>query len=40
MKDNFIMLPAFILDRGKKNSKLLDPPVLLKYNAGKDIVTL
>ena len=38
MKDNYIMLLAFILDRGKKKSKSLDSPVPLKYNAGRDII--
>ena len=40
MKDNYIVLPAFILDRGQNFSKLLDPTVPLKYNAGRDIIIL
>ena len=30
VKDNYIKLPAFILDRGKKNFKIIGPPVPLK----------
>ena len=26
MKDNYIMLPVFILDRGRKNFKIIGPP--------------
>ena len=40
MKDNYIMLPAFILDMGQKNFKIIGPPVLLKYNADRDLIIL
>ena len=40
MKDNHVMLLAFISDRGKKNFKIVGPPVTLKYNAGLDIIIL
>ena len=40
MKDNYIMLPAFILDMGQNILKLLDPPVPLKYNTGRDVTII
>ena len=39
MKYNYIMLPAFILDRGRKNFKIIGPPpVPLKYDANRDLM--
>ena len=40
MKDNFIMLPEFILDRGQKNFKIIGPPIPLEYNAGRGIIDI
>ena len=40
MKDNYVMLPAFILETGWQNFSIIEPGVPLKYNASRDLISL
>ena len=38
MMNNYIMLPAYVLDGGKKKLLIIRPPASLKYKADGDII--